>query len=58
MVTIVLTKTTAAQTEDALRYYRVRGLYFLAVFFVATISCSYVLVDSVSLNVLLAYWLF
>ena len=28
-----LTKTTAAQTEDALSYYRVRGLYFLAVVF-------------------------
>ena len=34
---ILLTKTTAAQTEDALSYYRVRGLYFLVVFFVATI---------------------
>ena len=37
MVYILLTKTTAAQTEDALSYYRVRGLYFLAVVFVATI---------------------
>ena len=34
---ILLTKTTAAQTEDALSYYRVRGLYFLAAVFVATI---------------------
>ena len=34
---ILLTKTTAAQTEDAHSYYRVRGLYFLAVVFVATI---------------------
>ena len=34
---ILLTKTTAAQNEIALSYHRVRGLYFLAVFFVATI---------------------
>ena len=34
---IVLRKTTAAQNEDALNYLRVRGLYFLAVVFVATI---------------------
>ena len=34
---MLLTKTTAAQTKDALSYYRVRGLYFLAVIFVATI---------------------
>ena len=31
---ILLTKTTAAQNEDALSYYTVRGLYFLAVIFV------------------------
>ena len=38
--TIILpTKTTAAQTEVALSYHRVRGLYFLAVVFVATIGC-------------------
>ena len=35
--TILLTKTTAAQNEVALSYHRVRGLYFLAVVFVATI---------------------
>ena len=29
-----LTKTTAAQNEDALCYHRVRGLYFMAVVFV------------------------
>ena len=34
---IVLTKTTAAQNEVALRYYRVRRLYLLAVVFVTTI---------------------
>ena len=34
---ILLTKTTAAQNEVALSYHRVRGLYFLAVVFVATI---------------------
>ena len=34
---ILLTKTTAAQSEDALSYYRMRGLYFLAVVFAATI---------------------
>ena len=32
--TILLTKATAAQNEDALSYYTVRGLYFLAVVFV------------------------
>ena len=32
-----LTKTTAAQNEDALSYHRVRGLYFLTVIFAATI---------------------
>ena len=37
-IIILLTKTTAAQTEDALSYYRVRGLYFLAVVFVATVD--------------------
>ena len=30
---IPLTKTTAAQNEDALSYYRVRRLYFLTVVF-------------------------
>ena len=34
---ILLTKTTAAQNEDALSYHRMRGLYFLATVFVATI---------------------
>ena len=34
---ILLTKTTAAQNEVALSYHRVRGLYVLVVFFVATI---------------------
>ena len=29
-IIILLTKTTAAQNEDALSYYTVRGLYFLA----------------------------
>ena len=33
----LLTKTTAAQNEVALSYDRVRGLYFLAVVFAATI---------------------
>ena len=32
----LLTKTTDAQNEVALSYHRVRGLYFLAVTFVAT----------------------
>ena len=36
MVHILLTKTTAAQNEVALSYHRARGLYFLAVVFVAT----------------------
>ena len=35
---IVASKITAAQNDVALSYYRVRGLYFLAVVFVATIE--------------------
>ena len=35
--TILLTKTTAAKNEVALSYHRVRGLYLLAVVFVAPI---------------------
>ena len=35
--TILLTKTTAVRNEDALSYLKVRGLYYLAVVFVATI---------------------
>ena len=34
---ILLTKTTAARNEIALSYHKVRGLYFLAVVFAATI---------------------
>ena len=34
---ILLTKTAAARNEVVLSYHRVRGLYFLAVVFVATI---------------------
>ena len=34
---IHLTKTTAALNEDALSYYTVRGLYFLAVVFATSI---------------------
>ena len=37
MVTILPTKTIAAKNEDALSYIRVRGLYYLAAVFVATI---------------------
>ena len=37
---ILLTKTTAAQNDFALSYHRVRGLYSLAVDFVATIGKS------------------
>ena len=37
MLNMLITKTTAVQTEDALSYYRVRGLYFLAVVFVSRI---------------------
>ena len=39
--TVLLTKTTAAQNEIALSYHRVRGLYFLAVAFTATIISVY-----------------
>ena len=38
IIIIFLTKTTAAQSEDALSYDRMRGLYFLAVVFTATIG--------------------
>ena len=38
MIFILLTKTTAARNEGVLSYNRVRGLYFLAVVFVATIG--------------------
>ena len=38
IIYILLTKATAAQTEDVLSYYRVRGLYFLAVIFVRSIG--------------------
>ena len=34
---ILPAKITASQNEDALSYHRVRGLYFLAVVFVATL---------------------
>ena len=37
-ITICLTKTTAAQNEDALNYHKVCGLYFMAVVFVRSIS--------------------
>ena len=37
---ILLTKTTAAQNEVTLSYYTVRGLYFLAVVFEASIYSS------------------
>ena len=38
--TILLTKTTGARNGVALSYYKVRGLYFLAVVFVANIFSS------------------
>ena len=36
----LLTKTTAAQNDDALSYYTVRGLYFLAVVSVRSVVCN------------------
>ena len=36
-MTLVLTKIAASQNEVALRYYKVRGLYFLADIFEPTI---------------------
>ena len=36
-IPILLTKTIAAQSDDALSYYTVRGLHFLAVVFVRSI---------------------
>ena len=41
---ILLTKITAAQNEVALRYHRVRGLYFLAVIFATTIVVITILI--------------
>ena len=43
---ILLTKTTAAQNEDALSYHRVRGLYFQAVVFVH-IPRQYIIIPTV-----------
>ena len=37
-LTILLTKTTAAQNEVALSYHKVRGVHFLAVVFVYEVS--------------------
>ena len=37
-IAILLTKTTAAQNEGAFSYHRVRGLYFRAVVFAATVA--------------------
>ena len=48
---MLLTKTTAAQNEDALSNYRVRGLYFLAVVFVKSI---YTLGSSITVTVILS----
>ena len=41
MVTILLTKITAAQNEVALSYHCMRGLHFLAVIFAATIEAVF-----------------
>ena len=37
-ITILPTKTTAAQNDDALSYYIVRGLYFLAIVYMRSIT--------------------
>ena len=37
---ILLTKVTAAQIEVAISHYKVRGLYFKAVIFAASIVCT------------------
>ena len=41
IIYILLTKTTAARNEVALSYHKVRGLYFLAVVFEATIDYNF-----------------
>ena len=46
ITTIVLMKITVTQNEVALSYHKVRGLYFVAVIFAATIILS----DAYSLN--------
>ena len=48
--TILLTKTTTARNDVALSYHRVRGLYFRAVVFVATI-CTYTVKDYPTIEV-------
>ena len=48
---ILLAKTTAAQNKVALTYYRVCGLYFLAVVFVRSI------VNTVKTSSVLSYFL-
>ena len=54
---ILLTKTTAAQNEVALSYHKLRGLYFLAVVFVATIihiiihRCTVIKTEHCSINI-------
>ena len=48
--TAYLTKITAAQNEVTLSYHRVRGLYFLAVIFTATIRYSKVTTVTPSLQ--------
>ena len=40
-ITILLTKTTAARNGVALSYHSVRGLYFLAVVFAATVGVTF-----------------
>ena len=39
--TMILAKTTAAQNEASLSYHKVRGLFFLAIVFAATINKIY-----------------
>ena len=64
---ILLRKTTAVQNEDALSYYRVRGLYFLAVAFVTNIdiigvfisrakTCVFLLFENLWLIVFKMFW--
>ena len=52
---IILAKMTAARNEDALNYHKLRGLYFMAVIFVATIV-SFATLITIHLLVELAHY--
>ena len=50
---ILLTKTIAAQNEAAHSYHKVRGLYFLAVVFAATIHHTFRTLQQRMVNIIM-----